>query len=204
MAIMPIMHPAAILRGNAASEPDQLVFLRRALAYVRGDFTPIDLDGPLPPNAILNPTLADLAEWRSDEHIFSGVALDIESAGPHIICVGLMRIWDEGYVCLRFRTQGGAFYWRTWREMVAAVEWLGELLANRFVPKVMQNGQAFDVIELTKLGFVVEGFEFDTMLAAGCCRPGAPRDLQTQAIVRLGFPAWKSMVRDEDEPAEGK
>lgn len=198
-----LLHPAAVLRGMFEREPDQIEYLRRAKAFVNGKLEPVHIDAPLPSNAILFPKLLDLERFSALD-LSEGISLDIESAGPYIICVGLMSVADEDYVCVRFRTQGGAMYWSSWQEHRDATEWLYLLLADEAVPKVMHNGQAFDFIELETTGFRMANFADDTMLRQGCANPGHPKALQEMATTFLGMPNWKHLVKESWDDKEGK
>lgn len=230
IAIMPLVHPAAILRGQWEQDPLQVEFLRRAKEYVNGNIEPIDIS-TVPDNANLYPTLQDLKAWELRCDLSRGIAIDIESAGKHVICVGLLSLDDFSYICVRFKLQGGVNYWGTWWDTYRAVEWLDRILSQPEIPKHFHNGQAFDVPELSILGFrlptrgprqaeasvpcvpepfgfIVRGFgshpdSLDTMLVQSTALSGFPKGLAQCATYHLGMPSWKQLVKEDDE-TQGK
>ena len=131
------------------------------------------------------------------------VAVDVECAGPYLRCVGF---WDRergaGLVA-HFRAPGGRPALRG-QELRQLVEAVGELLADPEVLKVFQNGQAFDVPYLTELGFEVQGYDFDTLLAQHLVWPELPKGLEFLGKVYAGLPGWKHLLGSPDEEGEGK
>lgn len=198
--VIPLMHPAAIVRGAWASEPVMIEYVRRGLRMLREGGRPLPVTEP-PPNTILYPTLEDMRRWRADLDRLEDqrLSVDIESAGPHIRCIGFCRLADEAILCVRFRRQGGALWWPHRADLRAAAEWCDEVL--RTYPLVFQNGQAYDVPELEEPGFEVGQYVFDTMLAQRYLYPEMPADLQFIGVFYCGLTAWKHLVK---EPKEGK
>lgn len=126
-------------------------------------------------------------------------AWDIECAGQHLVCVGIMHVESGEYVCPRFREQHGALTLSP-EEMYDVVEQLDSALCDPSLPKVFHNGQAFDIPYLEQLGFgPVEGFAFDTLLAQRYLYPEMPADLQFVAGFYARVPAWKWMAKLEGE-----
>jgi hypothetical protein len=153
--------------------------------------------GKPPPNSILNPTLHDL--WRFAEgELAEGVAVDIETAGDFLICIGFARLADEAAICVPFRGQGGVGYWSD-GDLPKAVAWCDDLLGTPSIPLVFQNGQAFDVPRLRRMGFRVEGYAFDTMLAQRYAYPELPADLQFIANLYGDLVPWKWLLRGGEE-----
>ena len=106
--VVPIMHPAAILRGAFAQEPFQIDYLRTALKVAREGTGWIDDLSVAPKGANLYPTLEDLDEFTTSTT--GPYTVDIECAGPHLECVGFCDVASEKYVCVRFRVAGGGVY----------------------------------------------------------------------------------------------
>lgn len=200
LTIVPILHPAGIMKGNWAQGPIQVNHLRRVKAVLDGTAPPlIDIE-EVPLGANIDPTLAELREFK--ESLTGPVAVDIECAGPHLTCVGFCHVTDERYVCWRWRDRKGELHWprSDWAEVMA---WLDDILRDPMVTKIMHNGQAFDIPQLEAVGFTVNGFIFDTMLAAHLTYAELPKSLEFVASVYAGFPRWKYLVKPTDE-MEGK
>ena len=160
----------------------------------------------VPANANLFPTLEQVLAFLGDPRCESeGLSIDLEAAGRYPRCLGLLLCDSEDYICIHFRHQGGSSYWR-YGELVQIVEKLREVLANPRVPKVFQNGQAYDDPELEALGFEINGYcegGFDPMIAHRYAYGESPADLQTLGITYGGLVAWKRLVKESDE-GEGK
>jgi hypothetical protein len=160
----------------------------------------VDITKP-PPNSVLFPTLEDLARFDKQLRLFgSGLVIDLETAGPHIICAGLGVATPQGMglkVCLRFRTKGGGLYW-SWPDHLKATEWLAKWLADDTIAKIFHYGVGFDVRVLEDLGFEVNGRIIDTMGMAHTAYSEAPKGLQWLATTWLGTPRWKDLVDEKD------
>ena len=207
MKLLTLLHPTTIQQGQWGKEMLQVLYLKRLRAWVFDDqpCEVVDLTQP-PEKANLFPTLSEITTFLSDTRCQTeGVAIDLEAAGPHPRCLGLMLCDSEEYICIHFRHQGGEPYWN-YTNLCTIVALLQIFLADPLVPKVFQNGQAYDVPELEELGFQVRGYfegGFDPMIAHRYMYGEAPADLQTLGIAYGGLPAWKRLVR-EDEEGEGK
>ena len=204
-----ILHPAYIVRDNYPFERAQIHHLRRAHSWLtKGTFPrPLNVETDTIPNAWLDPTFNEIVLWLTD-CIASKcpVVNDIESAGPHIRLVGLMRLDPEHYehyIAIHIRRQYGA---QTWSDEQLAT--IIDLLDQCFTvnPQWMHNGQAFDVPELEQVGFTVAEIYYaggDTMLMQRHAFVGAPANLQSCAITYAGMRAWKHIVKsggvDEQE-----
>jgi hypothetical protein len=163
-----------------------------------------------PAGAILRPSLSQLRQWSASLYAdgYDALAIDIESAGDYLLCVGLTPMhFDTGGIgptlCLPFRTQGGAQYWHTRSELVVAVELLGGWLADPSLTKVFHFGLLHDVPFLRRMGFDVEGRIVDTAAVSHTAYTELPKGLQFLATLYAGAPVWKRLV-DEDDETEGK
>ncbi len=197
--VVPILHPSYILRGNWAYsilQPQQLQIAKQIAET--GTYTPIDITS-VPENANLYPTLEDLNAFSTT--LSSLASVDIECAGDFLVCVGVARLQDEGYVCVRFRVKGGDIYDPD--TLCARTEWLFRFLADPEVEKVFHNGQAFDVPYLEEQGFVVRGYTEDTMIQANLTYCELKKGLAFLANAFCSIPNWKGLVRGaEDEKEE--
>lgn len=196
--ICPIMHPAAIIRGRYADEPAQVVYLERAGMLASGEWVPEDVSSP-PSEGVLSPTLPDLTTFGQARGLTEGVTCDIETAGDYLVCIGFARMVDEASICVPFLRQGGFRYWPTWEDHVSAVAWTFKILSDPEIPKVFQNGQAFDIPRLVALGFVVENYAFDTLIAQRYAYPEMAADLAFLGGFYGGIPNWKWLAREEQE-----
>lgn len=207
--VMPIQHPSSIVRGQWAKEPCQETYLRRLWRAIQGrePWPETDITRP-PPNSILFPTLVDMENFTQEALDYDCVSIDIENAGPHIICIGFTLVSLETGVlgttlCVRFRRRGGRIYWTDRRELLAVVGWLFRLLADPRLSKVFHNGVVYDVPILESLGFTVEGRLLDTLNLQHTCYPEMGKGLQFTSTLYLWAPCWKLLV-DETQEAEGK
>lgn len=201
-------HPARILRGGHALDLPARAHLRHlaevAPAIATGELpaTYRDVGEHPTQNCVISPTLPSLWAWGLPRSTLrEGVALDIECAGHHLRGVGLCKLSNLDYLWLPFRSQGGQQYW-TASALPRAVEWLYDLLADESIPKVMHNGQSFDVPYLEELGFVVRGYAeggADTMLMQHLAYPEQPKGLNYCATLYARLPQWKQLSKVEEE-----
>lgn len=205
----PLVHPASILRSRWGLEPAQQTYLRRVADAYKAQRPPeiVDINTP-PPGTILYPTLDQLEAFGVEARSMGAVAIDIENAGEHIICVGLTAFSLDNpqvgsTICLRFRRRGGALWWTRWDEFLRAVRWLYDLLRDGDVAKAFHNGVVHDVPHLERVGFKVRGRLIDTMTLAHVAYSEFPKSLQFCGTLYLGVPVWKVLTSPDDEE-EGK
>jgi hypothetical protein len=205
--LLPLLHPAAIVRGRWADEPAQIAYLRRLAKHLKEDTVPkLEDYTQTPPGGLMFPNLEDLATFRLTLQDLSipCVAYDIENAGPHMICIGMygldLETWEVGAgLCLPFKLQGGRDYWQHWKDHLEATRWLGELLGDHGIASLFHNGITFDVPVLEELGFKVEGRMLDTMVMAHYLYPEMKKGLQYLSTLYLGAGVWKSLVEEEKD-----
>jgi len=83
--VLPLVHPAAIIRGGWGREMYQIKYLRRLRQWAF-DGRPCEVFDPTQPpeNANLFPTLDEIRAFLEDPRCQEqGVAIDLEAAGPH-------------------------------------------------------------------------------------------------------------------------
>lgn len=199
-----IKHPGGIVRGDYASEPQQYEYLKRARCLAGGSWEPLDHD-TLIGGVLQHPTLVNLRSWFArviEER--PTLAVDIECAGPHLVCIGFYAVEQEGGIVVRFRGDGGVTLWGD--DLEEVVCWCYRVLADPTIPKWFHNGQAFDIPYLTYQGFRVEGYAGDTMLLQRYMFPEMEAALQSCAIFYCGIPAWKYLASDinKDEESDNK
>lgn len=204
MKVLVLLHPSYILRGQWALEPAQVLYLKRLRRWLAGEPLPSIKPTELPPGAIINPTLEQVAEYVYHPTIAEGVAVDIECAGNVLVAIGMCRVADEVPICVPFRRQGGDPWWPS--DMAEAILFhIDYVLGSTKIPKMFQNGAAFDIPMLESWGFTVNNYTFDTMIAAHTAFPEMPKGLQFLGILYGGMPLWKNMVKTaKDETEDGK
>ena len=193
VTIVPILHPAYIMRGQFASEPSQIDFLRRAWRIAHGDepATVVDATAP-PPGCIPTPTLEDLRKYLLSTTPTDVLACDIEGAGGRLIGIGFARLRDEATIYIPV-LDAEKPYWSD-DEWPAADEVMRCLLCH---PLVFHNGQAFDIPFLESCGYAVEQYADDTMIRHHTLYAEQPKSLEELAIRYLGFPSWKWLSKVE-------
>ena len=207
----PLIHPAALVRGQWHKEPGMRLAVKRIAELLRTHEEPrYGTAEEAPPNSTLFPTYPDLVDFYQDTKAGGWDALshDLENAGPHIICDGMTQLrLETGEVgrslCLRFRLKGGGLYWPTFEAHRAAVGWLWWVLADPAVAKVFHNGTVYDVPILEQMGFTVRGRLIDTMILMHTAYSEFPKSLQYCATFWNGSPVWKHLT-DETDEEEGK
>lgn len=210
--LLGVVHPAAIIRGSWGQDPAQITYLKRAAGVLAGQEPHVpDWEQPSP-KTNLWPTLAELREWRAGIGP-DGITADVEAAGNVLLMIGLRRNDDLAGVGVNFRGDDAELW--VWcpecrgldgtcphprNDFDEVVVWLAELLADPSVPKAFHNGQSYDVPEqLERVGFVVRGFDFDTLLAAHVRLPEMRKGLEPLAALYLGVSGWKRLADVEDE-----
>jgi len=205
------MDPATVRKAQWHKEPAQQIYMNRLVRSYKDDTSPLGPDTSEPPTgSYLYPSLRQLAEWT--DHLNSGsfnaVSHDLETAGQFIICDGITPLDTRtGLVgrslCLRFRGHGGHRWWPTWREHLAATIWLGDLLGRADLAFVGHNIVGFDIPILELHGLPVAGPIIDTMVLMNRAHPELQKGLQFTATLFCGAPAWKRMVKEQDD-GDGK
>ena len=203
--VLPVIHPAAILRGQFHEEPAQVTYLKRARQLFLGAWVPRNVELP-PPETWLWPTLGTLRNFDSylSGANWNALAIDIENAGKYITLIGLTAMDMEkeqvgATLSLPFRVRYGQRYWTSYTEHRRAVEYLYDWLACPRLAKVFHNGVAHDVPILERDGFKVEGELWDTMVMTHHCYPEMKKGLSYCSTLYLGLNNWKLLLNEDDE-----
>ncbi len=198
--VLPIMHPAAILRGQWGHDPFQIVFLENARKVYEGEEKLLDIEQPLPGERVLRsiPEIEEYVRWA--EAARPTLACDIETAGESLTCIGFCDIETEQPVVIPYRNSGMGYWFGARTPQVDQL--VGRILANPEIRLVFQNGATFDIPMLERLGWRVEGYEDDTLIMHRNCYPEAPAALEFLGIVYGGLPAWKWLSSPDE--GEGK
>jgi len=220
-ALLPTFHPAAILRGGDGEQKggsesksvDVLYYfllydVSKAVRYARGEITPWitkgdafarDTDGRLrqvlfgPPPVLGLPVKqekinAALAAFIQKAEKAGEFALDVETTGKDSLECGLTSIAiataEDGFVAT----------WDIWERSPVMLELLRELLANRALRKILQNG-IFDCTVLYRYGLPILDPVDDTLLQHHASFPGLAHQLQQVVSQFFLAPPWKAEFR---------
>lgn len=201
--ITPLLHPASILRGRPHLAPAQVAYLKR----LSQEPHPTLVDTKLcPPHCHADPSLELLRAFANTARLHKMVSFDIENAGHHLVCCGMvaMSSFDlsplDG-VCFRFRRKGGTSWWPTFEEHLEAVTILDGILGDHTVTKVGHFIIQHDLPLLQALGFEVRGRLLDTSALLHAIHAELPKGLAFAATLFCGAPRWKD-IPDEKEAAE--
>lgn len=193
--VVGLLHPAFIMRGNFGLEPLQIQTLKLVKRIVDGWEPPIyDFTQPYP-GSVLYPTLEELRTWRAGFAAGEEIAIDVEAAGRVLRMVGMCRLSDLAYVAVWFRSEGGDVW--PYPDFGAVIEWLYDLLADPSVGKVFHNA-AYDIEQLEEVGFEVENFSYDTLLATHLAFPELRKRLESVSLMCSGVTGWKAYLRNPD------
>jgi hypothetical protein len=189
------------MRGAAAYGPPQITSLKRARAIEREGWQEVSLGRSPVPLSVVPPIdpIPTLTEWEAGCGV-DGVVIDIETAGPMLLCVGILTL-DEPRTALvvPFRGEGGVPWYGDPADLKGVVAWLSRFLADPTIPKVFHNGQSFDVPYLQDLGFSVGGYEDDTLLMQHTAYAELPKGLEWCAVTYCGARPWKHLGKAEGE-----
>jgi len=203
--VTPLLHPSSVLRGNHHLEPAQIAYLKRV---VRDPNPTLVNPRDLPPGCNPDPTLDQLNHFSTMVRGFSRcVSFDIENAGPHLVCVGMVRVHQDltpaDGVCFRFRRCGGEPWWPKFEDHVRVVHILDGILGDPTVTKVGHFCVMHDIPFLTNLGFEFAGKIIDTSVLLHSTHSELPKGLAFNATLFCGAPRWKD-IKDDPKEAGGE
>lgn len=140
----------------------------------------------------LEPTIGDIEFFfnicRSAEH----VAVDIETIGSQITCIGFAPRSDLALVIPFWNPSGGGNYWKESKDECQAWRAIRTFLRSD-VPKTFQNG-LYDVRFLWETyGMPVFNWRDDTMLLHHALYPESEKGLGFLGSVYTNEPSWKLM-----------
>lgn len=187
-------HPAAVLRQweNRPVTVLDLMKARREAEYpeIRRPRREIWIE----------PSLEDIRRFIND-HIRNTTQLlsvDIETSGNRITCIGLSPRPDLAIVIpFDDKRRKGGNYWPTKDDEQQCWQLIREVLSDRSIPKLFQNGM-FDIAFIWRsTGIKVLGASEDTMLAHHALQPEALKGLAFLGSVYTDEGAWKSQRKSE-------
>lgn len=143
----------------------------------------------------INPGLPDIATWLAGlvSRPPPYLAVDIETAGGQITCIGFARSRSDALVIpfMDLRLTEGSYWSR--RDELVAWQYIRDILALP-VKKLFQNG-SYDLQYIMKMGFTVVGAEHDTMLLHHSLFPELQKGLGFLGSIYTGEQSWKLMRR---------
>lgn len=150
--------------------------------------------------AHINPTYTEAMEFICElQNSTAPIAHDIETIADETACVGLANSNTEG-MCIAWRNQSESIYTLTEERSLRLA--LQELLGNRDVPLIAQNGN-FDAYWMWyKDRIRVHGYWIDTMLAHHLLYPSLPHNLGFITAQYTDYPYYKDegkSWRDTDD-----
>lgn len=191
LKVLPTYHPSYILQGGYSDRHVTVLDLQKARR--ESEYPEIRR----PARTIYTEPLLHEIDRFYDEHIADArlLAVDIETRGPRITCIGFAPRRDLALV-IPFEDLGkpGGNYWGSTDAEVAAWACVRRILASP-VPKVFQNG-LYDMNRLWKTyGVPVRNALHDTMLLSHALQPESPKGLDFLGSVFTNEAAWKLGMR---------
>ena len=200
MKVVPILHPAWIMRMNWEWYYVGIKDLKRVARLAAGE----DLREP-DPVFVIGPTYQQAMEWIHE--IYSNPQcewfLDIETRGDTITCFGLSipERRPEAAICIPVQTTTGAY----WTEQQEVAIWKGLEGAFRRNPNCSNQNLVYDIdYMLDPYRIEPSGFKFDPMIAHKLCYPEFDKGLDFTTSIYTYIPyykdegkTWKKKVPDK-------
>lgn len=185
--LLPTYHPAAVLRQW---ELRPVTVLDLAKATRESAFPEIRR----PPREIwIEPSLTDLEDFYH-AHIrgCKCLSVDIETIGNQITCIGFAPNASIAFVIPFYDTRrAGRSYWSTLHDERQAWGFVRDILGDRSIPKVFQNG-LYDIAFIWRsVGIPILGAEHDTMLLHHALQPESLKGLGFLGSVYTDEGSWK-------------
>ena len=143
----------------------------------------------------IEPTLEDIYEFHQ-RYIKPpcSLSVDIETSGRHISCIGLAPSQSIALVIPFYDPRRlGSSYWPTASMEVDAWNYIRQVLGDKRIRKVFQNG-VYDIAFLWRtVGIPTLGAEDDTMLLHHALQPEALKSLGYLGSIYTDEGAWKQM-----------
>jgi ribonuclease D len=104
-------------------------------------------------------------------------------------------------IIIQYRLKRGKLPTYSHKELTLKIELLYDFLADENIAKIFHNGASFDITVLEEIGFTVNNYIFDTMIAWHTAWPETPKRLEFVAGV-FGIPKWKHLAQDDDDESK--
>ena len=164
--VIPVIHPAAILRGQRENFYVSIKDYQKGVRYAERRCKPRRNQ----PKLYFEPNLQTVKSVLRD--ITERWCLDIEIRGDNIACIGIGD--TEKAICIPFETTRGP-YFRSTKEEEEARDAIGGLLASN--PNLVNQNVLFDLDWLADWGLETHGVFMDTMHAFRLAFPELPMGL---------------------------
>lgn len=185
--VLPTYHPAMILRQWSHRTIAISDLEKARVEAADPTFTPDSAE------LWLSPSLEDLATFRA--RFIQGashVATDVETKKGQITCVSFAPAPTIS-LCVPFWIEGASpHYWDSLEDEVAAWRWCAEILEDRAIVKVMQNG-LYDTQYFAKHGIKPQNCTEDTMLQHHSLYSELQKGLGFLGSIYASVPSWKKM-----------
>lgn len=186
--VVPCIHPAAVLR-QPAWEKRCIRDWQRVARIIEGDI-------PRAPerNYIINPTYETIQDWiHSRIHPDQVVAVDIETWGGIIRCVGMATRVDEALVIPTTDS-----YWGDKATSDMVWKAIAGVISDPQIEICMQGG-LFDAWWFEEYGIPVEGYYWDTLAMHHALDPVESHSLEFLASVYTGQRYWKDEAKQAED-----
>lgn len=183
--VLPTFHPAAVLR-QWELRPTTIFDLMKAKR--EQEFPEVRR----PKREIwIEPTIEDLYEFKQ-RYITNFAAVDIETAGNQVTCIGFAPSPAYGLVIPFLDTRKrNKSYWKTLDEEVQAWQFAKDILEDRTISKVFQNGLYDVAFNWRSVGVPTFGADEDTMLLSHALQPESLKGLGFLGSVFTDEGNWK-------------
>lgn len=147
---------------------------------------------------VIDPTLAEVYAWREVALASRLLAVDSETRGGTITCLGFASSKSDAFVVPFFdaRKPGGSYWGR--EEEIQVRQIINSVLASP-VPKLFQNG-LYDMQYLLREGYKLCNCQHDTMILQHALYPEMPKSLAFLGSIHTNDQAWK-LLRPRGEEA---
>lgn len=187
--VLPTYHPAAVCRQWELRPTTVMDLMKAARESAFPEIRRPSVSVHIPE------TIEDLHAFRRDYiRDCETLAVDIETAGTQITCIGFAPSIEHALVVPIFdRRRKGRSYWPDLESERQAWRFIRELLLDRDIAKVMQNGM-YDIAFLWRsYGLKTVNCAEDTMLLSHALYPESLKGLGYLGSIYTDHGSWKQM-----------
>jgi uracil-DNA glycosylase family 4 len=208
--VVPMIHPAAVLRSGGYDDVDEDAASRKANHYkalcihdaMRAKKVVDDPESMVAPertsqhagNRTFDGLRAELRHWELEDHDVP-IAFDIETFAHTVTCIGIAASATAAIVVPLTEIEGWSVQMRA-----ELVDLVATILAGPN-PKIGQHLD-YDVQHLARMGIPVNNVWLDTAVAHSILHPEIPHDLATLTSLYTLQPFFKEMREESSKEAE--